>query len=81
MGQLIGSFSAVSMMEKLGDIKTMAIGAVVCIPYISSLLFPAYKAGAIDAGDTSNPWYFNSIFVYIVIIFFSLFNGIGEGLA
>lgn len=43
LGQAIGSFIAVSIMEKIGDIYTMAWGAVICLPYIVSLLLPAFK--------------------------------------
>lgn len=65
------------IMEKLGDIRTMAWGALVCLPYIATLLFPAYYSD--NLGSTA--WYFSSVFVYIVLLFFSLFNGLGEGMA
>lgn len=77
LGQVIGSFVAISIMEKIGDIKTMAWGALVCLPYIASLLFPAYKSD--DRSSTA--WYFGDVFVYIVLIAFSLFTGLGEGMA
>ena len=77
LGQAIGSFVAMNIMEKIGDIKTMAWGAMVCLPYIASLLLPAYKSNDLS----STAWYFSSVFVYIIIIFFSLFNGLGEGMA
>ena len=77
LGQAIGSFIAMNIMEKIGDIKTMAWGALVCLPYITSLLFPAYRSENL----TSNAWYYSSVFVYIVLLVFSLFNGLGEGMA
>ena len=66
-----------NIMDKIGDIKTMAWGALVCLPYIASLLFPAYKSNDMS----SSAWYFSVPFVYVVIIFFSLFTGLGEGMA
>lgn len=77
LGQAIGSFIAVSIMEKIGDIYTMAWGAVICIPYITSLILPAFK----DQFPDNNNWYFSQAFVYIIIIVFSMLNGMGEGMA
>ena len=77
LGQAVGSFVAMNIMEKIGDIKTMAWGAMVCLPYIASLLFPAYRSNNL----TSDAWFYSVPFVYVVIIFFSLFTGLGEGMA
>jgi hypothetical protein len=64
-------------MEKIGDIKVMFWGAVVCLPYITSLLIPAFKSER----ENDDGWYFSSGFVYTVILIVSLINGIGEGMA
>ena len=64
-------------MEKIGDVKVMAWGAAVCIPYICSLLIPAY----FSSNKTSTSWIYNPTLVYVLILVFSMFTGIGEGMA
>ena len=41
LGQVIGSFLAVIGNEKIGDRKTIAYGALICIPFAISLVVPA----------------------------------------
>ena len=55
----------------------MAWGAVICLPYIISLLLPAFEY----SDKNNNSWYFSQLFVYVIILAFSLLNGIGEGMA
>ena len=72
-GQLLGCFTAVFVMAKIGDRKTMTLGAALSIFFISSILLPAYKSMNLE----SNSWYFNTAFVYVVIIVLSFINGYG----
>ena len=77
LGQLFGSLLAVSLMEKLGDTKTMVVGSSCCIPYIVCMLIPAFKS--VDMSNTN--WYFSTTFVYVVLCILSTINGFGEGVA
>ena len=43
LGQLAGAFAAPAFMGMIGDINTMAWGAVASIPFIVGLLIPAFK--------------------------------------
>lgn len=55
----------------------MAWGAVASIPFIVSMLIPAFK----KYYPTSNAWYLSSGFTYPVILFVSIVNGLGQGAA
>ena len=44
LGEAAGALIAVYIMEKLGDVMTMAIGSALAIPQIACNLLPAYKA-------------------------------------
>ena len=74
---MIGSLIAVFIMDKIGDIWTMALGAALSIPFILSCLIPAYR----NYNQTSTSFVYNQYFVYVVVLFFSVFNGMGTGLA
>ena len=55
----------------------MMWASLFAIPFIVSLLLPAYRS--LDL--TSDAWYFQEGFVYAVILFTSLLNGLGEGVS
>ena len=76
LGQGLGSVLAVVAIEKLGDRKTMAFGAMICVPFVISLLVPA-----LHTKENENNWIFSQGFVYTLILFTSLLNGLGEGAA
>lgn len=75
IGQGSGSFLAVSLMDKVGDRRTMVIASIMCLPYIAAFLIPAFKS--VNTWD--NNWYFGTPFVYALILVLSLVNGFGEG--
>lgn len=64
--------------DKYGDVKTMAFGALVCIPFVLSLFVPAFNENP-QGHDKS--WIFSEWFVYTLILMTSLLNGLGEGAA
>ena len=74
---MVGAFAAVSIMGMIGDIGTMAWGAVASIPCIVALLIPAFKFEQ----PNNDSWYFSSGFTYPVILVISVVNGLGQGAA
>lgn len=77
-GQGLGSFLAVFTIDKYSDTKTMAFGALVCIPFVLSLFIPAFNE---NPQSHKKSWIFSEGFVYTLILATSLLNGIGEGAA
>jgi hypothetical protein len=75
-GQGLGSIFSRPLIEKKGDIWTMARGAAICIPYTLSLILPASKL----VYDLDG-WYVSSEFIYPLVLITSMFNGLGEGAA
>ena len=76
-GQGTGSIFCVFFTAKYGDSKSMAWSSLFALPFIISLLAPAYKS--LDL-HTDNFW-LSTTFVYSLILFTSLLNGLGEGVA
>lgn len=62
-------------MDKFEDVKTMAIGGILSIPYSLSLIAPAIKRNYPD----SDNWFLGGGFVYTTVLLGSLFNGFGQG--
>jgi len=77
LGQGSGSIFCVYFSSKYGDSKSMAWASIFAIPFIVSLLLPAYRSVNLD----SDAWYYQQGFVYTVILFTSLLNGLGEGVS
>ncbi len=63
--------------QKYGESKSMAWASLFSLPFIIGLLLPAYKS--LDLNSTS--FWFSNAFVYSVILFVSLLNGLGEGVS
>lgn len=76
-GQGTGSIFCVYFSSKYGDSRSMAWASLFALPFIISLLLPAFQS--VDLNDQS--WYFQKSFVYPVILFTSLLNGLGEGVS
>ena len=55
----------------------MAYASLFAIPFIVSLLLPAYKSIYID----STNFFLSNGFVYTIILITSLLNGLGEGVS
>jgi|LauGreDrversion4_2_1035121.scaffolds.fasta_scaffold232704_1 predicted MFS family arabinose efflux permease len=78
-GQGTGSIFCVYFTAKYGDSKSMAWSGLFALPFILSLLLPAYKS--LPDNINSNNFWLSSSFVYPMILFTSLLNGLGEGVA
>ena len=77
LGQGTGSIFCVFFSQKYGDSKSMAWSSLFALPFILSLLRPAFKS--VDLNSTS--FWLSNGFVYAVILFTSMLNGLGEGVA
>lgn len=73
----MGALASVSFMAMIGDIGTMAWGAVASIPFVVAMLIPAFRY----TNQTSDSWYFSNGFTYPIIILVSVINGLGQGAA
>lgn len=71
-----GSLISTYIMNKIGDIKTMGLGAVLCVPWVLNFLLPAFKA----ASPESENMFLSETSVYIFMIILSFGNGIGESI-
>ena len=76
-GQGTGSIFCVFFTAKYGDSKSMAWSSLFALPFIISLLAPAYKSLYMN----SDNFLLSTSFVYALILFTSLLNGLGEGVA
>ena len=77
LGQGTGSIFCVFFTAKYGDSKSMAWSSLFALPFIISLLAPAYKSLFMNSDSA----WLSSSFVYSLILFTSLLNGLGEGVA
>jgi MFS family permease len=77
IAQGTGSVFCVFIMEKIGDIKSMAYSSCICLPFLACLIFPALKSENLN----SNNFFLSKGFVFPVILITSLANGFGEGIA
>ena len=75
LAQGIGSIFCVFLMEKLGNVKSMALGSFLCMIFVVSLLVPAFKSEDL----TSDNFFLSDKFVYPLMIFTSIATGVGEG--
>jgi hypothetical protein len=64
-------------MEKLGNVKSMALGAFLCMIFVVSLIAPAIKS----EDPTSDNFFVSEKFVYPMMIATSIATGVGEGFA
>jgi MFS family permease len=64
-------------MEKLGNVKTMAWGSVLCMAFVVSLIIPAIKSEDL----TNENFFLSKAFVYPLMLFASIATGVGEGIA
>lgn len=72
----IGSIIATWVMNILGEAKTMSLGFLLCVTFMSSFIVPSIKQG----NPELTSFWFGTTFVYSEIIFFSFVNGIGEAI-
>jgi hypothetical protein len=70
------SFFSAGIMNNLGPVQTMALGAVLTIPYLIALLLPAYK---LETNDDNSILY-SDWFINLSISVLSFVNGVGEAL-
>lgn len=64
-------------MEKLGNVRSMALGSVLCLVFVVSLMVPAIKSENLS----SDNFFLSREFVYPLMILTSIATGMGEGLA
>ena len=69
----IGSLFSSVVQRKIGEIKCMAIGSVMNIPWILSLALCGLKKERPD----DHSWYLDSQFISILILVLSFLNGLG----
>jgi hypothetical protein len=62
-------------MQRIGDIKTMAYGSLLSLPFIIGLILPALKK------YNENSFFVSAGFVGTVTTILSFLNGFGEGIA
>jgi hypothetical protein len=74
----LGSVFSTVIMNKIGDIKCMAIGSLFNTPWILSLALCGLRG---DLGrDQVKPFYLRSYFIAPVILGLSFLNGLGQGI-
>jgi hypothetical protein len=71
----LGSIFSSVVMNKIGEIKCMAIGALLNTPWILSLALCGLR-GDYEPG-IEKPWYLRSFFISPFIIILSVLNGLG----
>lgn len=77
VGQGIGSVYCVYFINKIGDVKAMAWGSVMSLPFIAALLQPTIGFYY----QESTNFFFTWPVVSFLTIVTSFFNGFGEGVA
>ena len=73
----LGSIFCVFIIMKYGATKSMSRFALLSIPFIASLIFPALKSQNKD----STSFIYSQPFVYIVVLLAAAMNGFGAGMA
>lgn len=73
----MGSLFCIFIMEKLGNVKTVAWGSVLCILFVASLIIPAIKSENLE----SDSFFLSANFVYPFMLITSSLTGFGEGMA
>jgi hypothetical protein len=64
-------------MEKLGNVKSMAWGSVLCLTFVISLIVPAIKS----EDPESENFFLSKAFVFPLMLLTSIATGVGEGIA
>jgi len=77
LGQGTGSIFCVYFTSKFGESKSMAWASLLSLPFLISLLLPAFKSRDLN----SQSFWLSNGFVYTVILITSLMNGLGEGVS
>ena len=72
----IGSLISTGVMNKIGEIKTMALGGYLCVIFMGSFILTSLKA---DNPDYQS-WLFSPVLVYTALIITSFVNGLGEAI-
>ncbi len=73
----MGSVFCIFIMEKLGNVKTIALGSVLCMLFVASLIIPAIKSENME----SENFFLSAYFVYPFMLLTSSLTGFGEGMA
>ena len=68
---------AILIMQSYGDVKNMAIGSIISIPYMLSMIAPALRY----ENMSDHRFYYSKPFVYSTVLLASAFNGAGQGFA
>ena len=74
----IASVFSTSIMNKIGEIKCMAIGSLLCVPWIFSLSLAEWNKDYKGKGDP--PFYISKSFIYFAVIIFSILTGLGTAI-
>ena len=77
LGEGVGSIFCVYLTTKYGESKSMSRAALLSMPFLVSLLLPAYRS--LDLHSES-VW-LSDPFVYSIVLFASLLNGLGGGVS
>ena len=72
----IGSIIATALMNKIGTIKTIALGSFLCVPFMMSFILSSLPYD----NKNLNSFMFSPAIVYTVIIIASFVCGIGESI-
>jgi hypothetical protein len=72
----IGSLISTGVMNKIGEIRTMALGGYLCVTFMGSFILTSLKADYTGW----NSWLFSPVLVYTTLIITSFVNGIGEAI-
>lgn len=78
LGQGTGSVFCVAILLKIGTIKSMAYFALLNLPFIICLIFPAIKSEHLTDGYQN--FFLTDGFVYTVILITSIANGFAMGI-
>lgn len=74
----VGSMLSTVAMNKMGEIKCMAIGSIVNTPWILSMALCGLRSD-IQEGDAI-PFYLRAYFISPLILILSVVNGLGQGI-
>lgn len=76
LGLAVGSIISTAVLNKIGDIWSMALGGFMCVPFMSSFILASIKS---ENPDLDN-FCFKPGFVYTFMITLSFVNGLGEAI-
>jgi hypothetical protein len=76
LGVGLGCLGATAGLRKLGVIKCLVLGAVLCIPFMGAFILPVLKSEK----SSYSLFIFSDASIWTSILFFSFLHGLGEAL-